>query len=515
VVILVTGSACAQFQFEDVTVASGLREPLAHILGHGAAWGDVDGDGDLDLYVGGFADRPNDAYGPPGRPVPSQLFVNLDDGTFRVADGPTRLFARTSGAVFADLNNDGLPELFMANNARGKTRPGTPEPQASAKSARSVLFENRKGTLRPLLDSGATPESLLSARNVGVLDYDGDGLLDLLVVEDRFTKQPGSALFRNLGGLRFEDATRKAGLSSDVFGLGLAVGDVNGDRKPDWFFGHSNRMWVSAPDGRWTEPESVRRTLAWTPLHNEDWPCGAVFGDLNRDRLPDLVIGIHGDRARNRVFLHRGVQNGTPVFEDVTRAVGLPDHWPEKCPHVEIQDFDNDGYPDLYFSSGWVDPAGRVTPLIYRHLGVRDGLPVFAAPVPGKDDRIVYFPAGPSADYDGDGRVDLFLVNWFEDNHCRLLRNVTPAGNWLEVELVCRRGVNRAGIGAEVTVSDGPTMLGVREMSVGYGYASGQPPILHFGLGQTETVQVRVMLPDGTVVARENVKADRKVVISI
>ena len=64
---------------------------------------------------------------------------------------------------------------------------------------------------------------------------------------------------------------------------------------PVLFVGHGNRMWVSTPAGTWTEPETLRRTLAWAPLDNEDWPCGAVLGDLNRDMRPDLVLGIHGD----------------------------------------------------------------------------------------------------------------------------------------------------------------------------------------------------------------------------
>ena len=503
---VLAGFARGEIRFCDRTDEAGLRHPLADLMGHGAAWGDLDGDGDLDLFVGSFADRPDEAYGKTGKPVIGRVFVQQADGTFIGQGGPTRHPARTSGAVFADLDNDGDPELYVANNAKASAKTGTPEPQATARTARSRLFENQGGSFVARPDCGAVPEGLLTARNVGVFDFDGDRLLDLLVIEDKFTQSPNSSLFRNLGGLKFEASDL---LPKGIHGLGLAVGDVNGDRRPDFFVGHSNRFFVSRPGGGWHEPEDLRKTFAWEPLDGEDWPCGAAFGDLNGDGLPDLALAIHGRKARNKVFLHRGVKDGVPLYEEVTGQAGLPEHWPEKCPHVEIQDFDNDGRPDLYFSSGWKSPDGRITPLIYRNVEIRDTIPRFKAPSPGPDDTVVYFPAGPSADYDGDGRVDLFLVNWFEGNYCRLLRNDTPAGNWLEIEIV-GRSVNRMGIGAVVSIETDERRVGVKEVSMGYGYASGQPPTVHFGLGEVDKVTVRVTLPNGKEMVKEWVKANQK-----
>src|SRR5213593_2488337 len=62
--------------FRDVTKEAGLLEPLAGIMGHGAAWGDFDGDGKIDLFVGGFADRPAGEYAPAAGPVGNKLFRN-------------------------------------------------------------------------------------------------------------------------------------------------------------------------------------------------------------------------------------------------------------------------------------------------------------------------------------------------------------------------------------------------------------------------------------------------------
>src|SRR5438552_6789577 len=145
---LLAGPAGGQtIRFRDVTKSAGLFEPLAGIMGHGGAWGDFDGDGHLDLFVGGFCDRPDGEYLPHKGPVPSRLFRNLGNGKFEpVKDTPASFFGRTSGAVFADLDNDGFLELYAANNARPARVTGT-GPQAEAKKRFSNLFRNDRGKL--------------------------------------------------------------------------------------------------------------------------------------------------------------------------------------------------------------------------------------------------------------------------------------------------------------------------------------------------------------------------------
>src|SRR6516164_595917 len=82
-------SDSAAIDFNDVTKSAGLYEPLAGIMGHGGAWGDFDGDGLIDLYVGGFCDRPDSEYAPAKGPVPNRLFRNLGNGKFEeVKDTP-------------------------------------------------------------------------------------------------------------------------------------------------------------------------------------------------------------------------------------------------------------------------------------------------------------------------------------------------------------------------------------------------------------------------------------------
>lgn len=509
-------------RFTDATKSAGLSEPLAGLMGHGGAWGDFDGDGRIDLFVGGFCDRPNAEYLPAKGPVPYRFFRNLGGGRFEWIKGaPAEIFSRTSGAVFADLDNDGTLDLYVANNAKmpGKAKPKNEiEPQASSKFRHNQLFRNSGGKFTDIsASSGACPESLFTARNIGVFDYDNDGLLDLFVVEDKFTPKPRSVLLRNLGGMKFKDVTVEVGLPEDIFGLGLAVADLNGDGRPDFFVGDSNRIFLSQPGNRYGESLELRELFAWKPLHREDWPCGAAFGDLNRDGRLDLVLSIHCETARNKVFLNDGVKDGVPQFRDVTKEVGLGDAVPVKCPHVEIQDFDNDGWPDICLSAAWRD-GDIITPLIFRNTGMKDGLPRFVPPRPVRA-PMVYFPCGPSGDFDNDGRLDLFLINWFAGNHSRLLRNESEPRPWLQVRVTGKQ-MNRMGIGAQVRLFAagqlGKTgaLLGFQEIGTGYGYASGQPALAHFGLGTATKVDIEIRFPNGKTLQRIGVTADQLLNIS-
>ena len=474
--------------FEDVTKEAGILSAVQGMMGHGAAWGDFNSDGQPDLFVGGFCDRPDKEYSPAKGPVPTRLFRNLGNGAFELVKGSkTEFFGRTSGAIFADLNNDGLSDLFVANNARLKGK-SEGKIQDNARLALSKLFQNNGKTFEDKTSTSGIPETYVAARNTGVFDYNGDGLLDLLLIEDRFNsiKNPRSLLMKNTGKTKFEVVNSQAGIPDDLFGFGLAIADLNGDRRPDFFVAHSNRLFLSQPGNRYREAVELKRVFQWEPLDSEDWPTGAVFGDLNNDANLDLVVAIHHDPARNKVFLNRGLKNGIPTFVDATRDVGF-DSIAVKCPHVEIQDFDNDGLPDVYLSAAWKE-GNRVIPFIYKNRGITNGIPHFQPIHTGKS-PLIYFPAGPSADFNKDGKLDLFLVNWFPDEQSRLLRNSTRAGNWLQI---------KAPIGSAIRLYSGGKLLAYQQLWIGTGYASGHFPICHFGIGERKTVDAEAELPDGT-----------------
>jgi hypothetical protein len=523
------------FVFRDVGDEVGAFPHVGGIRGHGAAWGDVDGSGWPALFVNSFHDAGS---------KPAMLLKN-DKGKFTL-DGQEHL--RTSGAgsgaLFVDLTNNGRLDLFVSNCAIDK---------AAVRKIPSSLFRNDGGGKFTDVskDSGAILP-LYAGRGLAALDCDGDGLLDLILCERYYgAVKYGPTLLKNLGNYRFQNISKEAGLPAGLSGLGVAVADLNNDGWPDLFFTEgagNHRLFVNDGKGKFVEPPGSRATFHWKGLGKDDTPAGVTIADVNRDGLADIVIGHHFDRpwltpAPIRLYLNRGIKDGMPAFEDVTEAAGLKP-LVMKGPHVEIQDFDNDGWPDIYVSIV-VFKDGKPCPVIYRNLGVRDGIPRFREDASAltdfptaqdkavkgtgkffdkilKEKKVIYMAAGPSADFDRDGKLDLFLANWWIESRSLLLRNETPTGNWLDVrlDLKGKGGVNRMGIGARVSLypagklGEASARLGTREISIGYGYCSGQEAVAHFGLGKHEAVDLEVVLPHGKgAVSMKNVKANQRLVV--
>src|SRR4029078_8620741 len=99
------------------------------------------------------------------------------------------------------------------------------------------------------------------------------------------------------------------------------------------------------------EPADTRKRFAWKSPGGDNMVWGVCFCDVNRDGLLDVVLGPHyqsqwSDPIPVRRYLNRGIKDGGPALEDVTEKVGLAPLG-MKAPHVEIQDFDNDGWPDI------------------------------------------------------------------------------------------------------------------------------------------------------------------------
>jgi hypothetical protein len=372
----------------------------------------------------------------------------------------------------------------------------------------------------------------MRARNVLPLDYDGDGLLDLFIVDD-LLGDVGSRLLRNQGDLVFLDQTAAAGLPENLGGLGAAVGDVNGDGWPDIFVANRDALFVNDGQGRYEHAAGLDAVFRWPgEPGSEDWRAGAAFGDVNRDGRLDLLVGHHYESARTtpeRVRLYLNRSEGSSVrFEDVTEAAALA-AIPVKAPHVEIQDMDNDGWPDIVVSVHAVR-NGVPQPLVLRNEGIRknqdgDDVPHFDAspfsvPADGETD-LGYWPAAPTLDFDRDGRLDILGVEWFPSRDSPLYRNVSASGNYLDVAVQGISGINAMGMGARVEIFEpgrlgaADALLGTSEISTGYGYSSGQEAIVHFGLADRDRVDLRVTLPHGgAVIERPGVAANQRLVLA-
>ena len=501
--------------FSDVTNQEGITDEVTKDRwGHGVAWGDVNNDQYLDLLLGTFADYHSlvqQGY-TSGTYKPDQLAIGSANG-FTIA--PDTIFPQTygwtSGLAFADLDNDGDKDLVLSRNQEDKydqeTTPG-----------KTIALRNNAGSFEIVSD--AIPENdrhKVGGRSIAVLDYNADGLLDLFISQDRF-EGGRSSLLGNIGGFRFVDATQSAGLPTDIEGFGVSAKDLTGDGRGDLYVVGSNRLFIAEGSGTFREVDAkaagLVRPAPDSSRPRDDFDTGVSVGDVNRDGHPDVAVAHHYASAANlgrklppvSLYLNRGLSNtGDPAFEDVTAEAGLPSV-AARSADVNINDYDNDGWPDI--AAGMA--VSRTRPAVFRHLGLNIGVPQYAVPdgvgeVKGTaepEDVPHYGLPVAAADYDNDGRLDVFYDFFFSNVDGQLLlHNETESGHWLSLSVGQALG---GGIGATVSVyragglGDPEALIGQREIAATDGYTAGVPDEAHFGLGSNTKVDVRVALPPGS-----------------
>jgi enediyne biosynthesis protein E4 len=287
------------------------------------------------------------------------------------------------------------------------------------------------------------PETLGSG--AALVDIDGDDDLDLYLVNGREWGEPNDAdrgtsvLYRNDGNGAFTDVTETAGVSNPGgYGHGVACGDVDNDGDVDLYvtnFG-ANRLYQNDGDGVFTD------VTAHAGVGDDRWSASAAFVDVDRDGDLDLYVvnylrydvdatyppcydaGARGychptnfEGARDR--LYRG--NGDGTFADATDEMGITDPggpFHGKGLGVVAADFDGDGWPDIYV-------ANDDTPN-YLFYNERDGTFAEIAVLAGcaySADAIAQAGMGvDAADYDGDGRPDIFVTNFSHETNT-LYRN--------------------------------------------------------------------------------------------
>ena len=492
-------------RFEDVTDREGLGVHLREWeYGHGAAWGDADGDGRPDLYVGSFSSK-----GDYRNRIPNLLFLNRKGGFVLAPEESVRYAgegARLSAALFADLDNDGDLDLVTPNHVQRKGKqPGTD------------LFENRGGgSFRRVTPAADYWPHDRGSRNVAALDLNRDGLLDLLLADGTYGEDARNRLLvlENRGGFRFEDVTRRYGFPMDgTTGLGLGLADVNDDGIFDVFVAGSNRLFVSGANGTFHE---VQPGTFVRPEKSDALAAAADFGDLNGDGRPDLITTVHGQPSRIHIYLHQGLRDGDPTYVEITGQAGVGADFPSegstglplKNAFADIRDFDNDGRNDIVLAIIHRDERGQVQPVVLRNEGNQGGVPRFSRPPDAS--LIGYYAPAPTADYDRDGRIDIFMCPWFAETPSYLFRNTTVGGHWLAVQVRGEgRSHNPMGVGSTVMVyqrggMDDPGKLIQRyDVAIGTGYSSGEEAIAHLGLGTADRVDVvvrwgaeRLRLPD-------------------
>lgn len=494
--------------------------------GGGVAAGDVDGDGLIDLYF-------------TGTQVGDRLYINK--GNFRFVDVTFERGIRhdsiipRTGVLLADLNADGFLDLYICR------RPG-----------KSLYYVNDGRGYFTLADSPITLTDSTSATMAAPIDIDADGDLDLFVMRSGKSRRQGHMnpgendnVFRNDGNGIWVDVTAAAGIVDRGYGLGLSIGDVNGDGFADVFvandFEERDRLWINNGNGSY-------RNDAMRALRNMSWSSmGSDIADLNSDGRLDILsmdmlpkdhfrrmtqvggMSIYGpffdsaQRIHNAIHINRG--NG--LFTNVCYLSGLAaTDWTWS---VLTADYDLDGFADVFISNG-----------VKRDIGDQDFVYNYYATTTTKKDEYQKMPItnlrnalflgtgslifrdvsdgsgiGDSiitngaayADLDNDGDLDVVLNN--TDHVAGLYRNMTVENHRRRSLKVILQGPpsDRLGHGAHIRVVAGDRTYAVSANPV-HGYLSSSHGPILVGLddrSKVDTIEVTWSDRSRTVLTNVNI----------
>jgi hypothetical protein len=327
-----------------------------------------------------------------------------------------------------------------------------PVPAAGAPVVSPVTFEERVRLAARTYDGGPTKDHILesSGNGVALIDYDGDGLLDIYLVtaaeltpaRERVAHR--NTLYRNLGGWRFADVSAKAGVDAAAWGNGVCAGDADGDGLLDLYVTNWGPNFLYRNRGNGTFEEIA----AGAGVAAGGWSTGCAFFDADGDGDLDLYVAryvrttwdevVRAQRTlvwRNGPKIMVGPQGlpgepdlffenlGGGRFRDATAAAGLADGAGAYGFGVLTTDYDGDGRVDVFVAND-SNPN-----FLYHNVGPKDGAPRFesvglaAGVAVNGEARAQAGMGADAADVDGDGRFDIALTAFAHDRNT-LYRNL-------------------------------------------------------------------------------------------
>ncbi len=489
----------------------------------GVAVFDYNNDGLLDIFFTNGAAIPSLEKSNPE--YYNRLFRNNGDGTFTDVTESAGLkgVGYSMGVAAGDYDNDGYVDLYVTGVNKNQ-----------------LFHNNGDGTFTDVT-SKAQVEGVIPglgkawAVTAGWLDYNSDGLLDLLVVTylsydlksallchvqayptycspNDFQGMP-NILYRNNGDGTFTDVSAQSHISQYVGkGMGVAFADYDNDGFMDIFISNDtfpNFLLHNNGDGTFTDV-AMQAGVAYTDNGKTVAGMGADFRDLDNDGKPDI---FHTAMFGDTFPLYHNLGGGQ--FEDATSKSGLATLSSRLTAWgTGAFDFDNDGEKDLFAAgSAILDNAMEVEhkPFalpnkIFRNTGnftFEDGSTEagskFSVPAPHR--------GAAFGDFNNDGKIDI-VVNVL-NGPPQLLMNRTKNGNhWIILKLIGVRS-NRDGLGTKVKIS---TSHGdqYNEATTAVGYNSSSDKRVHFGLGDSTVInRIELTWPSGIKQILTNVKADQ------
>jgi hypothetical protein len=495
--------------------------------GSGAAIFDFDNDGLLDIYFATCTLLPLGT----AEKGPNRLYKNLGGNHFKDVTEAAGLGFRgfCHGITTGDIDNDGDQDVFLCNYGS------------------NVLYlNNGNGTFKDISKAAGIDAPNWSSSGA-MIDYDNDGFLDIYVSNygrwnypqdhhragdptkkvwlyssPRTIQTVPHLFFHNNGNNTFTNVYDKVIRSdprprADGHGFGIVTADVNDDGLIDIFVANDmnpNFLFLNRGDGTFDDV-SEQSGAAFNGNGNAQSGMGVDAEDVDGDGLPELFVTNFSNEP-STMFLNYG--KGT--FQDNTAFFGLS---ADTLPWVKwgcaLADFDNDGWPDVFFANGHVDNNRREIgqpvdyeeiPLLFYNmaatgkkrfrLATRDAGPYFDAPHVGR--------GAAFGDIDNDGDIDI-VVN-HKDGAPALLRNDTKSGNhWVRFVLEGTKS-NRDSIGAKLAVTAGGRTI-YRQRKGGYSMQATNDKRVLVGIGSAAIVDKAVIRwPSGRELTLEKLKADQE-----
>lgn len=456
--------------------------------GKGIAWADVDGDGLLDMYVSNKGGE-------------NRLYLNKGGGTFTdvtveagVADAGFCM-----GSVFGDVNNDGKPDLYLAKGGRYEIE-----------ANRLLLNASTQGNPK-FVD--ISEEAGIGCREftygAAMGDYNRDGKLDIYCAN--YGVGAKNVLYRNDSRgnvVKFTDVSDAAGVGDRSWSWSASFVDVNDDGWPDIYVsngrypaGEGNRLFINNGDG------TFKDGTAEAGVGDRNWALGAAFGDIDTDGDNDFYVSNYV--GINTLY----VNDGTGYFKDISKGSGVASEGWGKGP--TFGDIDHDGDIDLY------EGDCKFSNQLYRNNGdltftdIVDRYPFMKL-------ETVRSKGAAFADFDNDGDLDLYVINWEMANH--LYRNEQNDGSWIKIECIGTTfddptpglKTSRDAYGSKVYLyaSGSRKLVGYREVISANGFCSQPPKEVHFGVDPSGSYDVEILFSSGKRVVKTGLTSGQKYFIA-